>query len=138
MKEYPIVTEIPVAWGEMDAMGHVNNIIYFRYFETARVFYFARINALKFIKKLGLGPILKSTTCDFKAPLSFPDKVYAGTKVSVLEDDAFTMKYIVFSQVLNRISAEGIGEFVFYDYKQKKRAAIPEQVVRRIQRLEKL
>jgi acyl-CoA thioester hydrolase len=35
---------IPVAWGEMDAMGHINNIIYFRYFETVRIEYFNRLD----------------------------------------------------------------------------------------------
>ena len=35
--DYPVVIEIPVAWGEMDAYGHVNNIVYFRYFESARI-----------------------------------------------------------------------------------------------------
>lgn len=37
--QYPVVVEVPVAWGEMDAYGHVNNIVYFRYFETARIAY---------------------------------------------------------------------------------------------------
>ena len=38
--DYPVVIETPVAWGEMDAYGHVNNIVYFRYFESARIAYF--------------------------------------------------------------------------------------------------
>lgn len=37
LAQHPIVTEIPVAWGEMDALQHVNNVVYFRYFETARI-----------------------------------------------------------------------------------------------------
>ncbi|MCB0148997.1 MAG: acyl-CoA thioesterase, partial [Caldilineaceae bacterium] len=39
---YPVVIEIPVAWGEMDAFQHVNNIVYFRYFESGRIAYFER------------------------------------------------------------------------------------------------
>ena len=34
---YPVRIEVPVAWGEMDAFGHVNNVVYFRYFESARI-----------------------------------------------------------------------------------------------------
>jgi acyl-CoA thioester hydrolase len=40
---YPVVIEIPIAWGEMDAFQHVNNIFYFRYFESARIAYFGRL-----------------------------------------------------------------------------------------------
>ena len=39
--DFPVTVEIPVAWGDMDAMGHVNNAVYFRYFETARISCFA-------------------------------------------------------------------------------------------------
>ena len=41
-ERYPVVIEIPVAWGEMDAFQHLNNIVYFRYFESARIAYFER------------------------------------------------------------------------------------------------
>ena len=37
LADFPVTVEIPVAWGDMDAMGHVNNVVYFRYFETARI-----------------------------------------------------------------------------------------------------
>ena len=43
LAQHPIVTEIPVAWGEMDALQHVNNVVYFRYFETARIDFFNRL-----------------------------------------------------------------------------------------------
>ncbi|MCZ6911333.1 MAG: acyl-CoA thioesterase, partial [Proteobacteria bacterium] len=39
LDDYPVVIELPVVWGEMDAFDHVNNIIYFRYFESARIAY---------------------------------------------------------------------------------------------------
>ena len=43
LQGYPVTVEIPVAWGDMDAYGHVNNTMYFRYFETARIAYFYRL-----------------------------------------------------------------------------------------------
>ena len=55
LKDFPIVIEIPVAWGEMDAFGHVNNIIYFRYFESARLAYFHQTGYLKFVEEHGIG-----------------------------------------------------------------------------------
>ncbi len=44
LKAHPVVIETPVAWGEMDSLQHVNNIIYFRYFESARMAYFNRLD----------------------------------------------------------------------------------------------
>ena len=61
LEGFPVIVEFPVAWGEMDALGHVNNIVYFRYFETARIAYFERVKLLELMEKTGIGPILAST-----------------------------------------------------------------------------
>ena len=49
--DYPIVVEIPVAWGEMDYFHHVNNTVYFRYFESARVKYVEAIKIEEYMAK---------------------------------------------------------------------------------------
>ena len=49
LKDYPVTVEVPVVWGEMDAFSHVNNVVYFRYFETARIAYFYEIDFMKVI-----------------------------------------------------------------------------------------
>ena len=77
--DYPVTIEVPVAWGEMDAFQHVNNIVYFRYFESARIAYFDKIGIWEFMEADGVGPILASTRCSFKIPLAFPDTVTVGT-----------------------------------------------------------
>ncbi len=46
LKGFPVVVEITVAWGEMDALKHVNNVVYFRYFENARIAYFEKVEIL--------------------------------------------------------------------------------------------
>ena len=57
LKTFPVVTKIPVIWGDMDSFQHVNNVIYFRYFESARIQYFETLGWLKIIEKMGIGPI---------------------------------------------------------------------------------
>ena len=133
----PIVVEIPVAWGEMDAMGHVNNIIYFRYFETARIAYFTKLDLLNFMNETGIGPILASTQCKFLLPLSFPDTVSAGTKIVKLEADRLTMAYYVMSHKHQKMAAEGEGLIVGYDYRSNKKVPIPDIIRKRILELEK-
>ena len=66
--DYPIVVEISVAWGDMDAFQHVNNTAYFRYFENARIVYFDKIGIIDMLRQTGIGPILGSTSCTYKLP----------------------------------------------------------------------
>ena len=93
LEDFPVVVETPVAWGEMDAFQHVNNVVYFRYFENARIVCFDLLNMMAFKDKSGVGPILASTQCRFKIPLTYPDTVSIGTKIEELEEDRFVMKY---------------------------------------------
>jgi acyl-CoA thioester hydrolase len=136
LSQYPVVVEVPVAWGEMDAYGHVNNIIYFRYFETARIAYFEKLGCPDFVNRNPLGPILAATSCRFRAPLAFPDRVSIGARVARVDDDRFVMFYAVFSRRLQRIAAEGDGTVVCFDYRENRKAALPQALVRRIAELE--
>ena len=85
LASFPSVTPIDVAWGDMDAFGHVNNTRYFRYFETARIAYFTVINVLE----QRIGPITASTSCRFRAPVTFPDRLLVGARLLEFQGDRF-------------------------------------------------
>lgn len=133
---YPVVVEVPVVWGEMDAFGHVNNIVYFRYFETARIAYFEKLDVREFLERDPVGPILAETTCRFRAALSYPDRVSIGARVASIGEDRFVMRYAVFSHRLGRPAAEGEGTLVCFDYRQNRKAPVPERLRLRIAELE--
>jgi len=133
---YPVVVEVPVAWGEMDAFGHVNNIVYFRYFETARIAYFERLDVPEFLARDPVGPILAETSCRFRAALSYPDTVWVGARVESVGEDRFVMRYAVLSRRLGRLAAEGEGILVCFDYRQNKKAPVPERLRGRIAAIE--
>lgn len=136
LKNYPVIIQFPVAWGDMDAFGHVNNVMYFKYFESARIAYFEKVNILEVMNKTGIGPILKETNCKFKIPLTYPDQISSAARVPKLEEDRFLMEYVVFSHTHQKIAAEGSGLIVAYDYKQKNKTNIPEDLKKYIQALE--
>ena len=138
LKPYSVTIEIPVAWGEMDAFQHVNNIVYFRYFESARIAYLEKIGYLEFLEKTGRGPILAATKSKFKIPLTYPDTVTVGGKASNIESDRFLMDYCVVSHKHQKIAAEGEGLLVSYDYRAGKKTPIPEEIKERILKLEGL
>ncbi|MHC1726217.1 MAG: acyl-CoA thioesterase [Syntrophobacteraceae bacterium] len=125
LKGFPVIIEIPVAWGEMDAFKHVNNVAYFRYIESSRVAYFDRIKGWAFLGETGIGPILATTHCRYRIPLTYPDVVSVGARVSNIGDDRFTMKHIIVSHRLSKIAAEGDGVLVTYDYRKKKKVPMP-------------
>lgn len=136
LARYPVVVEVPVAWGEMDAFGHVNNIVYFRYFETARIAYFERLDVPEFLARDPVGPILAETACRFRAALSYPDTVSVGARVESVGEDRFVMRYAVSSRRLGRLAAVGEGTLVCFDYRQNKKAPVPERLRGRIAEIE--
>ena len=100
-----MVIETPVAWGEMDSLQHVNNIVYFRYFESARMAYFDKLRFWDYMAETGIGPILASTQCKFRIPLAYPDTISAGARVVKVEKDRFLMEYVIFSHEHQRAAA---------------------------------
>lgn len=136
LQDFPVIVQIPVAWGEMDALGHVNNTIYFRYFESARVAYLTKINFIDPAANDGAAAILASTHCDFRKALAYPDMVEIGARVTEIGDDRFTMEYRLASRRLQKIAAEGKGIIVSYNYHEKRKTPLPEAVRRNIQAIE--
>ena len=126
LSAFPVITELRLSWGQMDAFQHVNNIVYFRYFEHVRLDYFARISFGGMMNEEGLGPILASVNCNFRFPLTFPDTVFVGTRVTRLGQHSFTMAYALFSQRFQRLAADGDSVIVSYDYRAERKAPLPE------------
>lgn len=134
-EEYPVAIDIPVAWGDMDAFGHVNNTIYFRYFETARIRCFAEIGYSDLMREEGLGPILAATDCRFRVPLEYPDTVTAGTYIGEIREDGFMMHYGLFSHRHQKLAADGTGRIVSFDYRAGRKAPLPEAIRENLERL---
>lgn len=136
LEGFPVRIDIPIAWGEMDAFGHVNNVAYFRYFESARIAYFSALGYLDLVRTTGVGPILAATECRFRLPLAYPDTITVGARVTEVHEDEFLMRYVVVSHAHGRVAAEGSGRIVSYDYEQKRRAPLQASLRDRLGQLE--
>ncbi len=136
LKEYPVHTEISVAWGEMDALQHVNNAVYFRYFETARIDYCQTLDLMAMVSELNIGPVVSETRCRYKLPVTFPDNLVVGSRVIEIQADRFTMEYAVFSQKQQAITTLGQATIVMFDFKSGKKATLPPSVVEHIEKIE--
>ncbi len=133
---YPVILPLDIAWGEMDAFRHVNNVIYFRYFESGRVKYLDATGAMSAMERSGIGPILHSIGCRFRFPLSYPDRVHVGVRVTEMSDDRFTVHHRLVSERHGRIAAEGDGIVVMFDYNRNQKAPVPAFLREAIARLE--
>ena len=133
-ERYPIVLSQDVIWGDMDAFEHVNNTVYFRYFEDARMEFFNRFGINEYKAKHNIGPILAATNCDFKLPLTFPDRVQIGASYTILSPKKIRMEYVVFSERLCGMAAEGEGLLVYYDYSQGQSCEIPAEILDRLEK----
>ncbi len=126
-KQYPVTDRVRVRWGEMDSLGHVNNVMFFRYFESIRMLYWDLMaESIRGRVKASIGPILASTQCRYKKPLYYPDQIILGTKVTSVQEDRFTMMHAVWSEKEQLIVAEGEGVLVSYDYELKTKVALPD------------
>ncbi len=136
LQGFPVILQLRVTWGEMDAFGHVNNIVYFRYFESTRIAYFERLQYMELMEQTGIGPILGSTQCRYRLPLTYPDTISVGARAHTLEADRFSMDYKIISHKVGRVAAEGSGVIVSYDYKKAAKAPLQDILRERINALE--
>ena len=134
--DYPIIYETDVVWGDMDAFQHVNNVVYFRYFESARVHYFQRTELMEEMRSTGLGPIVHSQSCRYRFPLSFPDRIRVGVRIPGLGEDRFPMQYRLISVKHQVVAAEGEVLVVMFDYGRNQKTLLPAAIRVAIARVE--
>jgi acyl-CoA thioester hydrolase len=136
LENFPVIIQVPVAWGEMDAFQHVNNIVYFRYFESGRIAYFERIHFIDTLQNQGVGPILAHTQCRYRKALTYPDTISIGSRVTEIKTDRFTMELSIVSHKLQKVAAEGTAELVAFDFREGRKTLLPEHIRKNIEELE--
>ena len=94
LSDYPVIYDQSVAWGDMDAFGHVNNVMYYRYIESARIFYMNVLN----IFAQDVYTVVASNQCKYISPLFYPDQLKIGVRVEEIRNSAFRMSYLLWSE----------------------------------------
>lgn len=127
LSDFPVVIEFPLHWGEMDALGHVNNTRYFAWFESARIRTFERIG-VDAAGPRSIGPILATTTCDFLRPITYPAHVRVGCRVTKIGTTSLTMDYAVLCAGDDALRARGSSVIVLVDYATGAKVPVPDDV----------
>ncbi len=119
----------PVRWGDMDAMGHVNNTVYFRYLEMARVDWMQTLDGAPDPK--GQGPVIVNAFCNFYRQLEYPDVVLLRMYVSDPGRSSFeTWATMARVQAPEVICAAGGATTVWVDFPAGKSAPLPDRLRR--------
>lgn len=128
-QQYPIHSQITVAWGEMDALQHVNNVVYHRYFEIARIDFLNKVGLLDEIQSSGIGPVISENGARYKRPVTFPDQLLVGITISDIKEDRFMMNYTVFSEQQQAVTTTGWSQVVMFNFKTGKKAPLSAQLL---------
>ncbi len=136
LADFPVVTTIPLLWGDLDAFGHVNNLVYMRWAETARVEYLLLIGQFPPLPPKGVAPILASMKCDYRRVVNYPDTVYVGTCIARIGNSSFQMLHRIVSRDLDDIAAEVDSTLVMLDYRTMTPVTVPAEVRALVGKLE--
>jgi len=122
--QYPYVTTITTRWNDNDVYGHVNNVAYYSFFDTAANQLLIERGGLDIQASSIIGLVVESQ-CHYHAPLAYPEPLRAGVRVDHLGNRAVTYGIAVFSATDDRAAAHGHFVHVFVDRATRTPAAIP-------------
>jgi acyl-CoA thioester hydrolase len=126
MSEFRFFHPIEVRYADIDAQGHVNNVAFFRYMESARVRYMQHLGLWDGKDFLGIGFIEAEETCTFQSPVAYGQQLRVGVRTTRLGTKSFEMRYTIEDADTGQEMAAGKTIQVAYDYPTKQTTPLPE------------
>ncbi|RTE67222.1 acyl-CoA thioesterase [Amphritea opalescens] len=123
--------QIAVRWGDMDAYGHVNNALYMRYLEEARVQLLAALGAS--VDGNGIDPVVINVGCTFLRPIIYPATVNINIFVGEIGRSSFMTWYeLSTTDEPDLICSEGYSKVVWMDHKTGRSVPLPDSIREKI------
>lgn len=131
-KQFVHATRIPIRWGDMDAMGHVNNTVYFRYIESARIAWLEQAGALPDPAASNEGPVIVNAYCSFLKQLTYPGEIEVTTHVGPPGRSSIEVTHEIRlvgpDGQAGALHAQGGAKMVWVDFKAEKSRPLPERL----------
>jgi acyl-CoA thioester hydrolase len=124
---YRYFVPITTRWMDNDVYGHINNVTYYSYFDTAANHYLIHEGGLDILASPIIGLVVESK-CSYRAPLAYPDRLRAGLRVDKLGNRSVTYGIGIFKEGEDEAAAHGYFVHVFVDRQTRKAVAIPERM----------
>ncbi len=122
---YPYITSITTRWMDNDIYGHINNVAYYSFFDTAANRFLIERGGLDIANAQVIGLVVESK-CAYHAPLAYPQELRAGVRVDKLGNRAVTYGIAIFAEGDDRAAAHGHFAHVFVERATRAPVAIPE------------
>ena len=127
---------LPVRWGDMDMLGHVNNCEFFRYAESARLAFFEEVFGRdKPLFTSGSGPILADIGCTYHEQLRYPAELDVGVQITHIGSRSLHIATPVFRRGEDRAVADVRSILVWFDYEAQQATSVPQALHDRLQPL---
>lgn len=129
------MTEIgyKVDWSDLDLFGHVNNVSFFKFIQSARVNFCEKIGLITINEKDKPGFIVASTSCDFLNPLNYQETILVKTKVKRISNSSFELEHSIQTKDKKEI-ATGKDILVVFDYSKNQKVVIDSDLKEKIER----
>lgn len=124
----PFTVRQTVMWGDLDSLSHVNNAVYVKWIENARMHYFEHVGLNALHREERRGAILARLSLDFLVPILFPDELLVSACTTRLGRSSFTVKHGVWSTTRGELAARGEAVVVTFDYHTRKAIPVPEPI----------
>ncbi|MDB9970265.1 acyl-CoA thioesterase [Porticoccaceae bacterium] len=124
---YNYFTDITTRWMDNDIYGHVNNVVYYSYFDSVANKFLIEEGGLNIHRAEIVGFVVASS-CQYKSPIAYPDKIDAGLRVNKLGNSSVEYGIAIFKRGAETASAVGSFTHVFVNRATNKSVAIPAQI----------
>jgi acyl-CoA thioester hydrolase len=125
--DFVVFEDVQSRWSDNDAYGHINNAVYYSFFDTAVNRYLIENNVLDILKSEIIGLVIE-TQCKYFSPIIYPDLIRVGMKVTHLGNSSVKFEVAIFKNDDDIASAVGHFVHVYVDRKSNKSTPIPQNV----------
>lgn len=132
MEKKLISLNIRIDWSELDTFGHVNNVVFYRYIQSARVRFWEQIGLYDKYERDKIAPLLANAAIDFKKPLYYPGNVIIEYQPTFIKNTSFGLEYKIKNDNME-IVAIGKDIMVLFDFKENLKMNIPDFLRKNIQ-----
>lgn len=132
---FSVSIQLRIDWAELDLFGHVNNVMFMKYIQAARVNYWEKIGLYQEFLEMKKGPMLASVNCDFKKPLFYPGQVTIRTRMEFIKNTSFGFHHVLLNEN-GEIAAEAHDVMVMFDFNTNEKIPFPDEMRKAVNELE--
>jgi acyl-CoA thioester hydrolase len=125
---FPLTLVLRIDWSELDLFGHVNNVMFMKYVQAARVNYWEHSGIYSELQENKIGPMLASASFQFKKQLMYPGNVTIRSGMEYIKNTSFSIHHKLYDDQGDLV-AEAQDVIVMFDFNKNEKTAVP-QVMR--------